>query len=533
MPHTPLQPMPMATPLADVALHDSTASRRIEAHALAAVPPFTLMARAGWAIARLARAIAPHTREVWVLAGPGHNGGDGLVAATALKQAGLSVGVSLLGQPQQLPPDAARAHAQALAAGVTVQADWPARPPGLVIDALLGLGHTRPPEGRMAAAVDWLNARPGGHRVLAVDLPTGLCGDTGRCLGSSTVRADVTLALLTLKPGLYTAQGRDQAGQVWLDDLGAGEALDASSASAWLTGLNTAMQALPPRQHAQHKGSFGDVWVLGGAAGMQGAAVLAARAALAAGAGRVFLAPLAVAALTLDGDLAALMCRHPDEGLAPGIPEASTVVCGCGGGEAVLAVMPALLARARRLVLDADALNALAQAPALVSACRQRAGQGRATVLTPHPLEAARLLGRSTAAVQADRLGAAQALAEQYQAVVVLKGSGSIVAAPGAAPFINPTGNARLAMPGAGDVLAGWLGGLWAQQAALAMPPSAEDQASGTQGPALQRLAAAATWLHGQTVSPASAQRAGGWPRSAADLPDRLRHTLDALRPAP
>ena len=525
-----VQPRLIDTPPTDLPLHDSPASRLIEARALAAVPPFTLMARAGWAIARLARAIAPHTRELWVLAGPGHNGGDGLVAATAMKQAGLSVGVSLLGEAQRLPPDAARALAQAMAAGVAVQTDWPARHPGLIIDALLGLGHARPPEGRMAAAVAWLNARPDGHQALAVDLPTGLCGDTGRRLGPTAVRADATLALLTLKPGLFTAQGRDQAGQVWLDDLSAGDAFSAAAARAWLTGRVHAQQVLPPRQHAQHKGSFGDLWVLGGAAGMQGAAVLAARAALAAGAGRVFLAALADAALAMDADLAALMCRSADGCLAPGVPEASTLVCGCGGGESVRALLPPLLARARRLVLDADALNALAQSPELVSACRQRAGQGLDTVLTPHPLEAARLLSRSTAEVQSDRLGAAQALADLCQAVVVLKGSGSIVAAPAVMPFVNPTGDARLAMPGSGDMLAGWLGGLWAQQAARAAPRSTSDPAAGSPWQPLQGLAAAATWLHGQTVSPDNAHRAGGWPWSAAELPGRLRQALDGLR---
>jgi len=141
--------------------------------------------------------------------------------------------------------------------------------------------------------------------------------------------------------------------------------------------------------------------------------------------------------------------------------ERSTVVCGCGGGDAVRAALPRLIALAARLVLDADALNAIAADPALQTMTIARAARSRATILTPHPLEAARLLGATTGQVQVDRLGAARALAERFGAVVVLKGSGSVIAAPGELPRINATGNASLATGGTGDVLAGWIGGRW------------------------------------------------------------------------
>jgi hydroxyethylthiazole kinase-like uncharacterized protein yjeF len=215
----------------------------------------------------------------------------------------------------------------------------------------------------------------------------------------------------------------------------------------------------------QHKGSFGDVAVVGGAPGMVGAALLAARAAHAAGAGRVFVEMLDGEALALDPLRPELMFRHGWTQGAAGTLAQSTVVCGCGGGDAVRASLPRLLSLAARLVLDADALNALAADPSLATLLLARSRRHAGTVLTPHPLEAARLLGSSTAEVQADRLSAARSLAGRFQCVVVLKGSGSIVAAPGHTPRINATGNASLATAGTGDVLAGWLGGRWAQSA--------------------------------------------------------------------
>ena len=341
--------------------------------------------------------------------------------------------------------------------------------------------------------------------MLAVDLPTGLCADSGRLLGEAAVRAQHTLALLTLKPGLFTAQGRDDAGQVWLDDLGVAPAPD--SASAWLTGPEAVGQVLPGRLHAQHKGSFGDVLVLGGAAGMGGAAMLAARAALAAGAGRTLVA-------RLDGDHAPdpwrpeLMPRALSDALEPTLLQRATVVCGCGGGNAIAQPLAAVLLHAPQLVLDADGLNAVAADGALRMALQARAARGQSTVLTPHPLEAARLLGSSTAAVQADRLGQAQALAEALQATVVLKGSGSVIASPGRPPWINPTGNARLGTGGSGDVLAGWLGGLWSQAA---------DRDA-------HAAAAAAVWLHGRAAEAGDPRL----PLRAGDLIDAMAASLPA-----
>ncbi|MDF1482315.1 NAD(P)H-hydrate dehydratase [Extensimonas sp. H3M7-6] len=461
------------TPSVPYPLHDTTATRRIEQAAAAALPPHTLMQRAGLAVARLALALAPHARTVWIACGPGNNGGDGFEAAMHLRQWGLAPVVTWLGDEAHAPADARASLARARAAGVCFADAPPAlQTQDLCIDALLGIGVTRAPEGRMAAWLAHMAASPA--RCLAVDLPTGLNADTGRWLRPDAIFSEAasacytgtnahfdtenrrhTLSLLTLKPGLFTCEGRDACGTLWFDDLGVAPETD-MPASAWLSGP----PAPAPRAHASHKGSFGDVAVVGGEGlarrglGMTGAALLAASAALHGGAGRVLLALLDDAGLAVDVQQPELMLRRFE---ALELDQLS-VVCGCGGGEAVRAVLPAVLERAARLVLDADALNTIATAPPLHALLAARAGRGQPTVLTPHPLEAARLLDTDAASVQADRLRAACALAERFQCVAVLKGSGTVVAAPGAAPSINPTGNARLATAGTGDVLAGLIG---------------------------------------------------------------------------
>ena len=443
-------------------LHDTAASRALEAAAAAGLPPGRLMERAGAAGARLALALAPHARRFWIATGPGNNGGDGFEAAWRLRAAGHEVIVSHVAGRGTPPADASAAQARAQAAGVQVVAD-PAPPPGLsaadlALDALFGLGLSRAVEGRALAALRALNGAP--CPVLALDLPTGLDADHGVRLGD-TVEARWTLALLSLKPGLFTAEGRDACGETWFDTLDVDPA--GVAPNAWLQARTDSLR--PRRAHAQHKGSFGDVWIVGGAPGMSGAARLAARAALAAGAGRVHLAALDPQAARLDPAHPELLQPAPDALADPATPlERATVVCGCGGGEPVRRLLPGLLSRAGRLLLDADALNALAADAALAPLALARAARGRPTVLTPHPLEAARLLDSSTATVQADRLGAARALAERFRATVVLKGSGSVIASPdGAAPWINGSGNAALATAGTGDVLAGWIGGWWSQ----------------------------------------------------------------------
>ncbi len=475
-------------------LLDATRARQHEAEARAQHPPGTLMARAGLAVARMALALAPVGRHAVVLCGPGDNGGDGLVAARHLLAAGWRV--QLYRVPGGRPPssDTAAALQAAQAAGLEAT-PCPTRlpPTDLVIDALLGLGSQRAPAGDLARAIAAI--RSASAPVLAVDLPSGLHPDTGAVLGEHAVVATATLCTLSLRPGCFTHQGRDHAGAVWLAELGH----PAATGSAWLCGAFTR----PPRAHASHKGRFGDVVVLGGAPGLSGAAILAAEAALAAGAGRVFVAPLEERPATpLRPEL---MHRPVAWAMDPATLVESTVVAGCGGGERIGDVLPPLLAHAARLLLDADALNAIGREPALRQALRARTARGRPTLLTPHPLEAGRLLGRSAAEVQADRFEAASTLARDMGATVLLKGSGTVVASAGGLPWVNATGNAALAGAGTGDVLAGWAGGLWAAR------PDAE--ASG--------IATAAAWWHGRAAD-AFATRWPGRPLRARELIEQL-----------
>lgn len=496
-------------------LHGVAASRALEQAMAAALPPHTLMQRAGLSVARLAMALAPHARTVWVACGPGNNGGDGLEAAAHLQRWGRRVVVTWLGSPEAAPPDARNAWQRATDAGVAFAEPGAPAPPldanDLAIDALLGLG------ARPGALGGWLDALSRTEaQLLCVDLPTGLDADTGQPLPAAA-RSDQeaapwwaahdaarrhTLSLLTLKPGLFTAHGRDACGSIWFDDLGAADHADEAdgSATAWLalpqpgdggafddvsrtapqvaTALRQRM--VPARAHASHKGSHGDVAVVGGAPGMRGAAALAATAALHGGAGRVFVQFLESAEVHASPHAPSL---PPDLMVRDwsGQPAADTVACGCGGGDAVRAALPVLLSRTPRLVLDADALNAIADDASLQALLRARAGRsGFATVLTPHPLEAARLLGANgAAAIQADRLTAAQALAQRFAACVVLKGSGSVIAAPQCPTRINASGNARLAIAGTGDVLAGLIAARLAQMARMASPePGSVDGAA-------------------------------------------------------
>jgi ADP-dependent NAD(P)H-hydrate dehydratase / NAD(P)H-hydrate epimerase len=422
-------------------LFDVAAIRALEQATAAGLPPHTLMQRAGLAVARLALALAPNAKTVWIACGPGNNGGDGMEAALHLQSWGKQVVVTWLGDEAKAPADARALPGRAREAGVPF-ANQPPERWDLSIDALLGIGGARPLQGVMTRWANLMGAAA--SPMLAVDLPSGLDADTG---AGHAVNATHTLSLLALKPGLFTAGGRDAAGEVWLDDLGT--ALPQQEPAAWLSGPPS-----PPRRpHASHKGSYGDVAVIGGATGMTGAALLAASAALHAGAGRVFAALLDGGTLAVDTSQPDLMFRAWES-----LPLADmTVACGCGGGDAVRVVLPRVLSTARDLVLDADALNAVAADTQLQSLLRARARRGKATVITPHPLEAARLLGSTASQVQDRRQHVAAELAQRFGCVVVLKGSGSVIAAPGATTRINPTGNARLATAGTGDVLAGMI----------------------------------------------------------------------------
>lgn len=504
-------------------LYGTDATRRLEQQLLQQTQPHALVALAGQSVYRLARALAPHARHIWIACGPGNNGGDGLVAAALLQadagRLGLRVTVTWCGGTRPPSADVQYALNRAMNAGVHLS-EHPPEACDLAIDALLGLGaqqQVKPtqasdPEALATRISVWRERLRQAPMLLCVDLPSGLCADTGtdtlkqsvapmrasvaqrsttattesnamaphECQFLSIANSSIntchvcvfTLTFLTLKPGLFTAQGRDAAGDVWFDDLGM-SAKDLNIGSplpdAQLGHIAPSADLSLSRMHSSHKGLFGDVWIVGGQGissqdkGMTGAAVLAARAALHAGAGRVFVVPLGSPVVAWDPAQPELMFRTPDSAFSDHFHEAGSWVCGCGGGDLVAAHLPRLLADRRPLVIDADGLNALAAGPELLSSVVGRKDRACITVLTPHPLEAARLLGWTTHAVQSNRLLAARDLAAKYQAICVLKGSGTVVSAPGAMPWINHTGNARLATAGTGDVLAGMVGAALAQ----------------------------------------------------------------------
>jgi hydroxyethylthiazole kinase-like uncharacterized protein yjeF len=410
-----------------------------------------LMEKAGLAAAALARELADDGLPILILAGPGNNGGDALVAARHLKNAWHRVDVVFTGNAQKLPADAAAAYAAWIACGgELLQAIPTASNYSLVIDGLFGIGLTRDLDARHVALVETVNAMDAS--ILALDVPSGLCADTGRVFGASIV-ADHTLTFLGLKPGLCTLDGPDHAGMVHVTDLGI-------TVSPLQGRLINDYPVLPvPRLKNTHKGSYGSVAVLGGATTMTGAALLAARAALLCGAGRAYCGLLAEDAPAVDFVQPELMLRDCDSLLQ--LDAISALIVGPGMGRATQAesTLRNALQQPSPLVLDADALHLIAENNDLQAALKNRA----ATILTPHPGEAASLLSCSTAEIQQDRVTAALKIAQQYHAIVVLKGCGSIVSTPDGRWFINASGNPGLSSAGMGDVLAGIIGSLIAQ----------------------------------------------------------------------
>jgi len=402
--------------------------RRIEGQARDLIPP--LMERAGAVAAELAaRLVSDERKDVLVLAGPGNNGGDARIAAALLRERFFRV--TLATGPDELP----------------ATARW-----SLIIDGLFGIGLKRDIEGDYARLVDYANRQ---HcPVLALDIPSGLDSDTGRVRGSA-VRATHTLTFIALKPGLLTLDGPDHCGEISVADLG----VDTSGASAWVADPALFKGILKARPHNFHKGLAGSLAIFGGAAGMTGAALLAGRAALKLGAGRVYLG-LLDHTLHVDPVAPELMIRHADDALGLDL-DAMVVGPGLGTSERAETLVGAALASDMACVVDADALNLIAESEDLRKACARRESE---TLLTPHPAEAARLLGSTTAAVQADRVKAACLLAENLNAHVVLKGAGSICVARDGHWFVNRTGHAGLSSAGTGDVLAGFLGALLAQR---------------------------------------------------------------------
>ena len=434
--------------------------RAIETAAVAGKKPPQLMEKAGLAAAEIARDMsgAPGT-PVLIFAGPGNNGGDAFVVARHLRKWSFKVTVVFAGDEKKLSADAKAALAAwRKAGGATTPALPASRQWGLVVDGIFGIGLEREVSGEYAAWVAAVNGM--GAPVLALDVPSGLHSDSGRVMGCA-VRASQTVTFIALKPGLLTLEGPDHCGELHLRALD----IDAQSlrpASGFLIEREVLAAALKPRRMNSHKGDYGSVGVVGGDHGMVGAALLAGRAALKLGTGRVYLGLIARDAPLLDAAQPELMLRSADEVMK--LKNLSCLAVGPGLGQtpdAAFYLEWALQARLP-LVLDADALNIIASSASLKKQLKQK---DTAKILTPHPAEAARLLGRSTRDVQNDRLGAALSLAQDLDSLVVLKGAGSICAAPDKSWHVNCSGNPGMASAGMGDVLTGMIAALLSQGA--------------------------------------------------------------------
>ena len=438
----------------------TTAIRNLEEAAIARGEP--LMERAGLAAANMARGMlkdATHfPARVLVLAGPGNNGGDAMEVAVHLRDWGLAVAVCFAGDADRLPQDAARAHAKWRSRENSVVLRAPP-PPGdydLVIDGLFGIGLTRPLRAPYADWIAAVNEAP--TPVLSLDVPSGLDADTGRVMGAA-IEATRTLTFIADKPGLHTLSGPDHAGLIEVAALQQRFAAPGLGESGSLIGPDDFLACLKPRQLNSHKGSYGTLGVIGGSVGMTGAAFLAARAGLHLGAGKVFIGFVDPDAPQFDPMQPELMLR-PEAAVLDMALTAAVIGPGMGMSPTAKKTLAKAIALPCPIVLDADALNLVAADPALQSAIAKRGG---ATLMTPHPLEAARLLGGTTPRIQEDRIASAARLADLYKAIVVLKGAGSVIASPRGRWWINASGNPGMASGGMGDVLSGIAGALLAQ----------------------------------------------------------------------
>ena len=487
--------------------------RAIEQSAIDELPAGTLMQRAGKAVAAAAIALLPKDQSdsrVLVAVGPGNNGGDALVAALELAMHDVTICIVMPVAPGELSSDAKTALDNANSklvpfielSNLLNDQQW-----DLAIDGLFGIGLTRPVQGDFRTLVEYLNQLS--CPVLAIDVPSGLDADHGTVVGLNgiAVKASTTISFIANKPGLHTLHGRDHAGNVLVDDL----AIERSLFNEPIAKLNRPVlftSALHPRLHASHKGQHGDLYVMGGASGMTGAVLLAARAGAMTGAGRVF-AGFIDTAPPFDPVHLELMCRS-----APSLfPTRGAIVVGPGMGMSKEAhdLLSRMLSIDLALVIDADALNLLAIEPGLQHRLIHRRA---ATLLTPHPLEAARLLEISVEQIQHDRLGAAKKLATKFQSVVILKGSGTVIADPTEQVVINTTGNPALATAGTGDVLAGLCGSLLAQNWPL------------------WEAALAAVWIHGDAADSMVADSLGPIGITATELLPYIRKSLNQLLPA-
>lgn len=440
-------------------LYATAAARRIDAQATALLggDGYTLMQRAGQAAWQTLLQRWPQAQRILVACGSGNNSGDGYVLARLAHRAGRQVCVLQLPGRGPQSPLAQRACTDYIGVGGRIEEfDAALAPADVVVDALLGIGLNRAPDAELAALLGALGGL--GAPVLALDVPSGVDAESGSVPGA-VLRATLTLQFIVAHAGLHTGAALNHVGEralAMLEVPPAAFADCAPRAQAWTIGA--LRRHLAPRRQDSHKGDSGHVLCVGGNLGSGGAVMLSAESALRSGAGLVSVATRAAHVAPLLARCPEAMAHAVDEpaALAPLLRKASVVALGPGLGQDAWAQalwQTVLADEDRALVLDADALNLLARAPRAVPQA----------VLTPHPGEAGRLLGIATAEVQRDRFAAAAALAERYQATIVLKGAGSLVAAPGQTPRVIAAGNPGMAVGGMGDLLTGVIAALRAQ----------------------------------------------------------------------
>ena len=421
------------------------------------IPGYTLMTRAGAAAVRAAREYFPDANRWQVVCGAGNNAGDGYVVARLAAQEGIVVSVVALVDPESLTGDAATAYGDFAAEGGVVMA-WEGAlddEAGLVVDALLGSGLERDVGGEFAKAVTAMNSHCA--RVMALDIPTGVHGDTGQVMGTA-VAADLTVTFVGLKAGLFAGEGAELSGTIVFDGLDVPEhCRPHEKAMSRRISSRVLRRCLKRRARSAHKGDFGHVLIIGGGEGMPGAVRLAGEAALRAGAGLVSIATHPSHATVIVGSRPELMSHGiADAGsLGPLLERATAIAFGPGLGTSDWSrqLYAAVSELELPCVWDADALNLLAEMPAT----------SERRIITPHPGEAGRLIGEGAVAVQSDRRAALSVLQEKYGGVVVLKGANTLVTSKKKVPWLCTAGNPGMASPGMGDVLTGIIAALLAQ----------------------------------------------------------------------
>jgi hydroxyethylthiazole kinase-like uncharacterized protein yjeF len=492
--------------------------RQIERVAQNQIGTYQLMRSAALAALQFSNSILiDHAHaSILMLAGPGDNGGDALELAHLFSQQGHKVSVVLCGVPEHFSSASQLCHLNARNSSVkfiprdkldtVATTHW-----DILVDGLFGVGLNRTIEGN---ELDWVHrfnhlSKERSIPILSLDIPSGIHADTGFILGEESIRATHTISFIANKVGLHMNHGRDCVGELHISDLQLPHSIYAScKASANLLQAQNVNQFLKRRSHASNKGTFGKVFILGGAKGMLGAPLLSAKTALMSGAGRIYLAQLGSnkSFFEVQPELMSLDVHHLklDDGVC-------LIGPGLGNSSFACTLIEQALLESPSLVIDADALNCISEYTHLQSHLEQRKLRNQSSLLTPHPLEAARLLNCNVNEIQTNRISSCQELSQRYSCTTILKGSGSIIHTKQESTWINSTGNPSLASAGTGDVLAGLCAALLAQN----LSP--------------HQAAMMACYVHGRAADLLVEQGHGPIGLTASELIPQIRHLINQL----